>query len=107
MPENQEGRVPAHIVEKARKLLQEQFPEFANGEVTVRPQEEPEASKRAKAKLAGMGIGEALTAPTPLRKGYVISAKRLVQTEDGFVLPRIVRIVVDEEGRPVKTTQSK
>ncbi len=91
-----EKTLAPEVLERVRRQLVQQHPEMEGAalEVTLRYPSPDSASIAAKAGLPAVGV--------PAEPYYVITLRKDVQTEDGFRLPMIVRVTVDEEGNVVK-----
>ena len=68
------------------------FPEVAGARPSVRPQSLP----------TGKRLGEAHPGPH-----YLLTFKSIGSSPEGRLLPRFVRVVVDEEGRIIKISTSR
>lgn len=92
----EEQLLPPEVLASLQQKLLEMHPEMEGAEVTVARREERIRSDGVAAKV---GLTE-VAAPVPPR--YTVTMRKDVETEDGVMLPLVVRITVDEQGRVIK-----
>jgi hypothetical protein len=90
--------------EVARAEVQRRWPELAGVEPTVAPRP-PRTPDHAEFERLGASAGSGPAAPTLAE--YTFTFAGHVHTSDGYTLPRVARVTVDERRRVVKATTSK
>ncbi len=95
-----EKTLAPEVLERVRRQLLQQHPEMegATMEVTLR---HPSPESTAIATKAGL---PAVDLPSEMQ--FVVTLHKDVETEDGFRLPMVVRVTVDEQGNPVKKREA-
>jgi hypothetical protein len=95
-----EQTLAPEVLERVRRQLLQQHPEMEGAvlEVTLRHPFPDAAAIAAKAGLPAVDL--------PSETYYVITLHQDVETEDGFRLPMIVRVTVDEQGNLVKKREA-
>ena len=72
---------PRKVVEAARRAVLERYPD-----------------------MAGMTCS---SEPAPVAGRYIVTARHDSRTADGRILPRIVRVTLDDSGRVLRVSSSK
>jgi len=84
------------VVERLREQVMRMHPEMEGAEVTVARRRETGHGSGVAAKV---GLTEVELSP---EARYTVTMRKEVEAEDGVVIPLVVRITVDEQGRMVK-----
>ncbi len=95
-----EKTLAPEVLERVRRQLLQQHPEMEGAalEVTLRQPSPESTAIAAKAGLPAVDL--------PSETQFVITLRKDVETEDGFRLPMVVRVTVDEQGNPVKKREA-
>lgn len=91
-----EELIAPEVVERLREQVLRMHPEMAGAEVTVAKRRE---TGRAAGVAAKVGLPEIELTPEAC---YTVTMRKEVTAEDGVIIPLVVRITVDEQGRVVK-----
>ena len=85
------------VVERLREQVMRMHPEMEGAEVTVARRRETGHGSGVAAKV---GLPKAVELSP--EACYTVTMRKEVEAEDGVVIPLVVRITVDEQGRMVK-----
>ena len=92
-----EKTLPPEVVERLRRELLQQHPEMGGATMKVALSRRPAGQLDLAAK-AGFPVVELPEEPL-----FTVTLRKEIQAEDGVVIPFIVRVTVDAQGRVVKS----
>ncbi len=93
--------LPAAVVEQIRQELLREYPEMEGAEMVITP---CRASPRLPDVMAKVGLP---ATDEPVEIQHIITLRKDVPAEDGVIIPLILRVTVDAQGRIVKERRGR
>ncbi|MGC8958561.1 MAG: hypothetical protein ACP5OO_02090 [Chloroflexia bacterium] len=96
-----EEHLPAAVVEQIRQELLREYPEMEGAEMSVTPCRPFPHTSDVAAKVGAYAPEE------PAEIQHIVTLRKDVPAEDGIIIPLILRVTVDAQGRIIKERRGR